>query len=297
MDRIALKRFALPFIALSLGIALMACSEGAAKTNKKAPEDPSPPKAVIDSTGKDIASRFPTPAGFERQKLDNSSFAYYLRHFSLLPEGSPVLLYNGQEKGRQDVHSAVLDIDVGNRDLQQCADAIMRLRAEYLYKEKRYNDIHFNFTNGFKAEYGRWRNGDRISVSGNNVRWRTGGTASQDYESFRDYLLQVFNYAGSASLENELDLVNVQDIEGGDVFIKGGFPGHAVLVVDVALNDQGEKVFLLAQSYMPAQQIHILKNPTNEELSPWYAVSELGSVLFTPEWRFQRNTLRRFPGE
>jgi hypothetical protein len=40
-----------------------------------------------------------------------------------------VLLYNGAPKFRQDVHAAVIDIDVGTRDLQQCADATMRLRA------------------------------------------------------------------------------------------------------------------------------------------------------------------------
>ncbi len=34
-----------------------------------------------------------------------------------------------------------------------------------------------------------------------------------------------------------------------------------------------KKVYLLAQSYMPAQQIHILVNPANSLLSPWYELS------------------------
>ena len=47
-------------------------------------------------------------------------------------------------------------------------------------------------------------------------------------------------------------------LQPGDVFIKGGSPGHAVIVVDVAIYPQtGKTVFLLAQSYMLAQQIHI----------------------------------------
>ncbi len=49
------------------------------------------------------------------------------------PAGAPVLTYTGAPKWRQDVHVAVIDIDVGKRDLQQCADAIMRLRGEWLY--------------------------------------------------------------------------------------------------------------------------------------------------------------------
>ena len=49
------------------------------------------------------------------------------------PANAPVLIYTGAQKWRQDVHAAVIDIDVGRRDLQQCADAIMRLRAEWLF--------------------------------------------------------------------------------------------------------------------------------------------------------------------
>ena len=57
---------------------------------------------------------------------------------------------------------------------------------------------------------------------------------------------------------------NVEDIEIGDVFIQTGNPyGHAIIIVDVAINKNKEKIFMLAQSYMPAQEIHILKNPNN----------------------------------
>lgn len=49
---------------------------------------------------------------------------------------------------------------------------------------------------------------------------------------------------------------------------------------------------MLAQSYMPAQDIHILKNPSRGEI-PWYDV-DFGSKLVTPEWVFDRGALRRF---
>jgi hypothetical protein len=84
-------------------------------------------------------------------------------------------------------------------------------------------------------------------------------------------------------------------MQPGDVIIKGGFPGHGVLVMDMAQNPTtGEKLFLLAQSYMPAQDFQILKNPNNSKLSPWYSLSDVKDVLKTPEWNFSTDDLRRW---
>jgi hypothetical protein len=44
---------------------------------------------------------------------------------------------------------------------------------------------------------------------------------------------------------------------------------------------------------MPAQEIQLLKNPNNEGLSPWYSLSFSGD-LYTPEWTFSQDELKRF---
>jgi hypothetical protein len=102
-------------------------------------------------------------------------------------------------------------------------------------------------------------------------------------------------YAGSYSLKKELIQVpDVYQIKIGDVFIQGGFPGHAVIVVDKCVNHQsGEIAVILAQSYMPAQDIHILKNLNNDNSNPWYILKE-EEKLYTPEWTFKWNDLFRF---
>jgi hypothetical protein len=87
--------------------------------------------------------------------------------------------------------------------------------------------------------------------------------------------------------------INLSDMEAGDVFIQGGSPGHAVIVIDLAVNDSGEKIFLLSQSYMPAQEIHLLKNPVDTGISPWYK-TDFGDILETPEWKFKSTHLKRF---
>jgi hypothetical protein len=76
----------------------------------------------------------------------------------------------------------------------------------------------------------------------------------------------------------------------GDVFIQGGSPGHAVIIVDMAKNSKGEKIFILAQSYMPAQETQILKNPNDTNSSPWYTLPT--STLETPEWDFNATDLK-----
>jgi len=105
---------------------------------------------------------------------------------------------------------------------------------------------------------------------------------------------QVFYYAGTLSLSKELKPVLIEDIQPGDVFIKGGSPGHAVIVVDVAVNTTTKKrIFMVAQSYMPAQDIHILKNFEHADISPWYDES-ITDKIYTPEWTFSKNELKRF---
>ena len=272
---------------------LLYCSADPKTTpDTQAVEADSIPLSNIAATNT-VETRFPTPEGHRRSPADSGSFAAYLRQLPLLPDSAPVLLYNGRPKARQDVHCAVLDLDTGPRNLQQCADAVIRLRAEYLFAQKRFTDIHFNFTNGFRAEYARWRRGERIRVDGNRVYWAAGRQASNSYTSFRAFLDMVFAYAGTASLERELKPARPATIQAGDVWIDGGYPGHAVIVLDVAVQDEsGERLFLLAQSYMPAQQIHVLKNPADG--SPWFSTAGLDGGLETPEWSFETGQLRRW---
>lgn len=242
-----------------------------------------------------VHTRFACPEGYSRVPVESGSFGEWLRHLPLHPADHDVLLYNGQKKNRQDVHAAVVNIDVGKTDLQQCADAVMRLRSEYLFSRQQYSAIHFNYTSGDKCDYTEWSNGTRLIVKGNKVERGqiSARNAMNDRNNFSRYLQNVFMYAGSLSLSREMKAVPADSMQIGDVFIFGGTPGHAVIVVDMCMNEKGEKLFMIAQSYMPAQEIHILRNPDERKLSPWYPLN-FGTTLETPEWDFGREELKRF---
>lgn len=223
-------------------------------------------------------SEIPIPAGYYRIEASEGSMAAYLRNLELNTDDNTVYLYSGRPKPNQNAQYAVLTMDVGSRDLQQCADAVMRLRAEYLYEQKDYQNIHFNFLSDGKPRY-------------------YSNYAKGDYsrKKFRKYMDYIFAYANTASLLNELQPVDdPKSIRPGDVFIQKGRPyGHAVTVTDMAVNEKGDILFLLTQSYMPAQSIHVLRNPVDSDLSPWYKVLP-DSKIQTPEWAFYWKDLRRF---
>jgi hypothetical protein len=244
-----------------------------------------------------ILDRFMPPPGFVRIPCDSGSFADWLRHRPLRPDGAFVHLYNGEPKHDQRSHAAVLDLSVGNRDLQQCADAIIRLRAEHLFATGRQDEIAFHFTNGFLAEWRRWRRGERIEVNNSHCRWLRRAEPDASHAELMHYLDLVFVYAGTLSLSRELVLPSGDgsepDPRPGDVFIQGGSPGHAVIIMDVARSSDGRLVFLLAQSFMPAQEMHLLRNPADPNGGPWFT-AEGTDPLVTPHWSFDRSDRRRF---
>jgi hypothetical protein len=213
----------------------------------------------------------PVPAGYERAEVPGNSFAKFLRTLPL-KKNTTVYLYNGQPKINQDAQFAIIDISTGNRDLQQCADAIMRLRAEYLYVNSKNEQIQF--TDNANVVYAFKRAGNRTE--------------------FDTYLEKVFSRCGTLSLEKQLQRrSSMNDVNIGDVLIKGGSPGHAMLVVDMAFNKEGKKIIMLSQSYMPAQDIHVVKNQKYPSISPWYVVDNESDII-TPEWTFHPNQLRHW---
>lgn len=242
-----------------------------------------------------LAARIPAPSGYQRVPAAAGTFAQWLRYLPLKPGRPEVLLFDGRKKPNQDAHWAVLDLDVGKKDLQQCADSVMRLRAEYLFSVGRNKDITFTLTNGQKAAFSDWAAGQRPTVRGNRVTWRAATRPDASHASLRRYLDFVYAYAGTLSLAREFKTPRETDpIEPGDVFIHGGSPGHVVIVLDVAVAPGSQRrVFLLAQGYMPAQEMHILKNPAHPASNPWYD-ADFGATLTTPEWNFKRDERKRF---
>lgn len=256
-------------------------------------ESPIPTEfSYIDTSGSILETRFQSPKDYFRLSYAKDSFGEFVRNYPLCEDGSEVLLYNGSKKGNQNAHIAIFDMDLVDDDLQQCADSVIRMYAEYFYKKKQYDLMQFHFVNGFSCDFSKWSQGMRVKIDGNSTTWYQGATSDDSNKTFESYLRTVFCYASTLSLEQESKSTKLEDIQIGDIFIRGGSPGHVVMVVDVCENKQKEKAFLLAQGYMPAQQFHILQNPQHTD-NPWYYTNDLSDTINTPEYSFTMDELKR----
>lgn len=262
--------------------AFLGCGQPNITASKTQSMDPAYKEAIrtdgyqfIAPNGMTIKSRFLLPEGFKRLQYKTVAFGSFLENLPLYSIDQEVHYYNGKIKRRENIYNSVVKLHIGKRDLHQCADAIMRLRADYLYGQKRYKDIKFNFlSDGKPRAYTNYAKGD------------------YSYPTYWKYLEYIFAYANTASLHDELHQVNTtQEVKIGDTFIQKGSPiGHAVIVVDLAKNNSGKTIVLLAQSYMPAQDIQILNNWNDSKLSPWYDIDQ--DIIKTPEWTFYPKNLK-----
>jgi hypothetical protein len=181
-----------------------------------------------------------------------------------------VKYFNGQTiDGLGTDYKAKFVYNIGKRNLHQCADAVMYNNARYFFDTKQYKKISYTFSHNARVY---------SYVKEFNVF---------NEKTFKKYITMVWGYCGTWSLQ-EYDTVeiDIKKMQVGDMFLIGGFPGHAMSVVDMIENNNGKKKFMLAQSFMPAQEQHILLNPNTNNV--WfYSVNEI-------PWSFTAKDLRRF---
>lgn len=244
------------------------------------------PKELADSAG--LASI--------RAKYVPESFAHFLQHF---PREATKEVKTWDGTTLPTTSLGVLDIDVP--EFQQCADAVIRLHAEWLYKQGRFSNIHYNFTNGFNCDFTHWAHGWRVRVNGNDASWyRDTNEENFSHDNFIKYIGQVFYYAGTISISEEMEQVRDGKAEVGDAFVIAGSPGHAVIVADkIIVRDS--TYYLFAQSWTPAQDIEIIsgKNLASgahyKEYVGWKNEEEeieISGYTFTPKKHLRRWRVR-----
>ncbi len=222
------------------------------------------------------------------KSFEKNSWEYFLQHLPVVD--SIIVDYRGKPVGDQYKQAGIIPYDVGKKDLQQCADAIMRLRAEYLYQQNRSTEIAFHFTSGQLYSFEDYCKGKRPVPKGNQVVFANRSPVAKTYHALRQYLDIVYTYASTISLARELKKGNGFSV--GTVVIYPGSPGHCFIIIDEATSETGEKIYRLAEGYTPAQSIYVLRNMEKEGRDPWHTLSK--GVIETASYRFDTYQLGVF---
>lgn len=241
----------------------------------------------LDESGMTVSSRINPPTGYSRIYGDEKSFAAFMRAYPLKNADAQVMQYD--ETPRADAKAAaILDTTLGKKNHEGPAGAMARLIAEYLYNQERYSDISFTIGSKFNFTFDKWRKGNKLKIKDSDIEWVSGGTDSNSEENFKSYLTNLFVYISTTTLDKDLKLVedvDSEEIAVGDVFIGTNAEGKksAIMVADICQSaETGEKLMLLVQGGSPAQQLHIVENPNDALISPWYPCA-FGAELITPD--------------
>ena len=245
-----------------------------------------------------IADNVNIPKGWERV-IQNDFHAWIIQQ----PLSDDyVKTYDGKNVyGLNTIYKVKFDYDIGNEDLHHCADAAIYFNALHKFDNEQYHRITYHFTNGQEFGYLQYLAGYRPKVKqdGSVVIIYTHNQRKPSYKNFRMYLDIIWRYAGTWSVD-EYDTYQLKTgwAMPGDIFVKGGFPGHAITVIDVIENiDTGQRKYMFSESYMPAQDQYIVVNTAEHGIRPqldlWFDIDPK-EPLSTSRWTFQPKDLKRF---
>lgn len=290
-------------LALTLGLLLVACSGGKASPSPSMPAvspspsagglfgpptmEPSPSPKAVDPAALTLEERYAPPTGYTRVETDDGSFGTYLRAIPLKPDGSAVLQHDGTASEAS--AAAVVDLSIGAGDRCQLTDALLLLRARYLFDAGRKDEIQFYFSSGFLYDFTTYAAGRRVKVDGNNVTWVTKDTPGDTLQDLYGYLGTLYSYSRAVSVKAN-DTMQTSNVVPGTLFTNDG----GAIIADLARNDAtGESVVLLIRGGSPASDLYVMDNTLAPELSPWFSVSPAGGI-YAGEITFMISDAREF---
>lgn len=212
------------------------------------------------------------PFGTERVRFPNGSFSDFVQNLPLKSE-STLWTYKKQNIIKRYDTVAVVDLPLlFQDDLEQCADYSMRVWAEYHKQKNHLNRLYL------------------FDYNGNRKRFSESGL------SYNSFLRKAFASSNSYSLKKGGSVVSEKDLRPGDLFVQNetGGIGHVSVILDSAENKKGEKFFLIGFSFMPAQEMHIEKAPSDFGSAGWFTYRGFIAHL-NESYPYGTPVLRRFP--
>ena len=252
--------------------------------------------AIFDSTqSQSFIGNIPLPSNnYHRIKTETNSFAEWLRELPLNSTGSSVCNYRGGVfKDNADTSVAfVVDLDINGRKLEQCMDILVRLYAEYLWAEKRIENFMLPLPGGYWLKWKDWNKGFRPVFKGIDVKMVLSAKPGKSIKIYKTYLNLVYSESHTQQFYHAYQSVERTKVQIGDVIIKKGTKGHAIMIVDLARNEHGDIIALIGNGDTPACQFFLLNYRAD---SPWVPLNFDQETLDLPlKRKMSWDGLRRF---
>ncbi len=241
-----------------------------------------------------LYKQIPTPPGFKRIPVNRGTYARWLRGLPLYPSNTAVRDYQGRIRVQvsDTTLAAIVYYDIQGKKLEQCMDIIQRLWAEYLWSNTRANELSFIMPGGQSLAWNKWAAGFRPTFNGVNISLHLTARADSSKEAFEDYLWLIFYHSFTQTAYVGYPSIRFEDLKIGDFIVKKGRRGHAVLVVDLAINDNNELMGLIGHGDTPARNFYIINYRENQ---PWFPLSASQKYIPFPfKKKMDWSGLRRF---
>lgn len=231
---------------------------------------------------------------FHRIVIKDNSFASFLRQLPLNKPGSDVLNHRGGvfKSGNDTSVAFVVDMNINGRRLEQCMDILVRIYAEYLWENNLTEDLNLPIPGGYRLAWQKWMEGFRPAFKGINMSLNQTAPANSTIQSYRSYLNTVYSESHTQQFYHAYQTLNRTDVQIGDIIIKRGTKGHAVMIVDLAINKEGNMIALIGNGDTPACQFFLLNYRSDQ---PWVPLDFTQETLSLPlKRKMSWDGLRRF---
>ena len=194
--------------------------------------------------------------------------------------------------GQDTAVAYVVDLDMKGRRLEQCMDILVRLYAEYLWKSNRIEDYKLPMPGGYWLNWKDWRKGYRPFFKGIDITLKKTSRPDTSLKTYQSYLNMVYSEAHTQQFYHAYQPLDRTAVKIGDIVIRKGTKGHAVMIVDLAKNENGEYIALVGNGDTPACQFFLLKHRKNEV---WIPLRFEDEILALPlKRKMSWGGLRRF---
>ena len=145
---------------------------------------------------------------------------------------------------------------------------------------------------GHRIEWQEWKAGFRPVFRGIVVSMFRSAQPDSSHQSYMSFLNTVYSESHTQQFYHAYLSVERREIQIGDFIIKKGTKGHAIMIVDLAQNEQGQKIALIGNGDTPACQFFLLNYRTD---NPWIPLNFDQEALTLPLRRKMTwDGLRRF---